>query len=229
MLIDIHSGPSGAVGAALKLFANATTKGWGAMNLETNCGDHTVRRMLEEAADMNDWMACPNPQLHGRAASFCTERSGFNEGGLNDQGVSFFLPNMTWLQPPGWVHAMIAQTWQPNNLAVSFSTDGKRPAMAARHAVSAQGSDDGRTVVVRVVNGDWGPNANTTAAVTVHGLGAIRGGSTSTISYPSLSGANTPSQPTLVAPIASSFGVMPAGNTFLTPAHSYTVFTFHLA
>lgn len=35
-------------------------------------------------------------RLKARAGSFCMERSGYNEGGLNDQGISFFLPNMTW-------------------------------------------------------------------------------------------------------------------------------------
>ena len=30
-----------------------------------------------------------------------------------DQAISFFLPNMTWLQPPGHVHAMITDSWQP--------------------------------------------------------------------------------------------------------------------
>jgi hypothetical protein len=24
------------------------------------------------------------------------------EGGMNDQGLIFFLPNATWLQPPAW-------------------------------------------------------------------------------------------------------------------------------
>ena len=25
---------------------------------------------------------------------------------MNDQGLVFFLPNMTWIQPPGYVHKM---------------------------------------------------------------------------------------------------------------------------
>ena len=79
---------------------------------------------------------------------------GYNEGGLNDQGIAFFLPNMTWLQPPGYVHGMIGDTWQPNNLALEFTINGGRPSMAWSHAVSAQASSDGRTVVGRVVNTD---------------------------------------------------------------------------
>lgn len=26
-----------------------------------------------------------------------------------DQGIAFFLPNMTWLQPPGYVHQMLVE------------------------------------------------------------------------------------------------------------------------
>eukprot|EP00662_Eupelagonemidae_sp_cell21_P019241 gene19241-54210_t len=39
ILVDIHDGAVGGVGAAQKLFMN--NPGWGAINLETNCGDHT--------------------------------------------------------------------------------------------------------------------------------------------------------------------------------------------
>ena len=67
-------------------------------------------------------------RLKFRTASFCTERSGHFDG--FDQGVSFFLPNMTWLQPPGYVHQMIKDSWQPNVPVVSMDppqvrSDGK--------------------------------------------------------------------------------------------------------
>ena len=41
-------------------------------------------------------------RLKFRTASFCNERSGHFDA--FDQGISFFLPNMTWIQPPGYVH-----------------------------------------------------------------------------------------------------------------------------
>jgi hypothetical protein len=56
-----------------------------------NCGDHTLRRALEEGYDLNMFANEGNPRLKGRAASFCMERSGYQEGGLNDQGLVFFL------------------------------------------------------------------------------------------------------------------------------------------
>eukprot|EP00326_Haptolina_ericina_P019719 CAMPEP_0181193292 /NCGR_PEP_ID=MMETSP1096-20121128/13742_1 /TAXON_ID=156174 ORGANISM="Chrysochromulina ericina, Strain CCMP281" /NCGR_SAMPLE_ID=MMETSP1096 /ASSEMBLY_ACC=CAM_ASM_000453 /LENGTH=221 /DNA_ID=CAMNT_0023282751 /DNA_START=12 /DNA_END=677 /DNA_ORIENTATION=- len=32
-----------------------------------------------------------------------------------------FLPNMSWVQPPGYVHVMHTATWQPNGLRVAIS------------------------------------------------------------------------------------------------------------
>ena len=49
---------------------------------------------------MNDWYGAAD--VHSRmifqAASFCNERSGHYDA--FDQGLIFFLPNMTWYQPP---------------------------------------------------------------------------------------------------------------------------------
>lgn len=76
------------------------------------------------------------PRLKARTASFCTERSGHYDA--FDQGIIFFLPNSTWIQPPGYVHKMIHDTWQPIALNISVS-----PSSAS---VSAQVSEDGHTI-----------------------------------------------------------------------------------
>ena len=110
-------------------------------------------RALTEGRDLNLFFRYGNPALQGRAASFCMERSGYNEGFANDQGLSFFLPNMTWLQPPGYVHAMIHESWQP--LAVNFSLS---PGCAASGLnvsagdISAAANADGSAASVRIVN-----------------------------------------------------------------------------
>lgn len=44
-----------------------------------------MRRALEEAFDLNTYANEGNPRLKGRGASFCMERSGYQEAGLNDQ------------------------------------------------------------------------------------------------------------------------------------------------
>jgi hypothetical protein len=168
---------------------------WDAMNLETNCGDHTVSRMLEEGDDLNAFFRYDNPRLLGRAASFCMERSGYNEAGLNDQGLAFFLPNMTWIQPPGYVHHMVARTWQPNNVEVTYDCENV--------SISAQASEDAKALVVRVT----ARSAVTLAvdfAVGVNGRVKVTSANSTTIHWPSLAGANTPAQPDLIKPVESA-------------------------
>jgi|EP01046_Picozoa_sp_COSAG06_P017124 hypothetical protein len=95
------------------------------MNCETNVGDHTFNRALLEGWDLNTFFNEKSSKLKGRTASFCMERSGFSEGGANDQGLLMFLPNQTWGQPGFYTHQMVAATWQPN--ALSWSTDAQQP------------------------------------------------------------------------------------------------------
>lgn len=124
---DLHVYATGGLEANMKLLADASLggNGWDDANLETNCGEHTHGRGLSEAQDlirfMMDKTAGKNGRLLGRAGSFCMERSGFNEGGWNDQGLIFFLPNMTWIQPPGYVHMMVSEAWQPYTLKTKTS------------------------------------------------------------------------------------------------------------
>jgi hypothetical protein len=37
-----------------------------------------------------------------------------------DQGISFFSADQIWLQPPGWVHKMIHDSWQPLSATVTL-------------------------------------------------------------------------------------------------------------
>ena len=152
MTMDIHVGAGGALDQAASIFAARPDFSQSAINLETNAGTHTHSRALQEAADLNSFFSAPaqsQRRVIARTASFCTERSGHFDA--FDQGISFFLPNMTWLQPPGHVHAMIAATRQPEAIAVNVSSRA-----AADHAallsVSAQSNADKSTLVVRLVN-----------------------------------------------------------------------------
>ena len=134
LLVDLHDGPEGGAGFVDKIDANPLMKGWGVLNGETNCGDHTVKRMLSEAKDLNMFFSAGTTsanvragRLKGRTGSFCMERCGYNEGGLNDQGMAFFLPNGTWLQPPGHVHAMVAETYTQAPLGLGVVLDHHCP------------------------------------------------------------------------------------------------------
>jgi hypothetical protein len=57
---------------------------------------------LDEAVDLNSFFNAGNKRVLARTASFCHGRAGHYD--MFDQAISYFLPNMTWLQPPGHVH-----------------------------------------------------------------------------------------------------------------------------
>lgn len=128
MAADIHVGGGGGVEVAIADFKMEGDFKISAINQETNAGTHDQARAMSEAADLNDFFNAPaelQTRILGRTASFCTERSGHFDA--FDQGISFFLPNASWLQPPGHVHAMVHSSWQPSALNVTVKTDGPTP------------------------------------------------------------------------------------------------------
>ena len=168
-LVDIHCDAGGAIGIAESLFAKFPNYTMGAVNAETNAGTHSMRRALAEATDINGFFNCQHcGRIKLRAASFCAGREGhlWKPDYLLDQGITTFLPNMSWLQPPGHVHAMIAQTWLPNGLEVTprGAYMGSRDYDDAEIGASAQASADGHTVVVRITNAGF-TEANVTLRV----------------------------------------------------------------
>ena len=154
---DIHVGADGGLAQASNLFASHPDFHTSAVNLETNGGTHAHSRALQEAADLNTFFNAPESlqkRVLVRTASFCTERSGHFDN--FDQGIMFYLPNQTWLQPPGHVHAMIARNRPLNahNVTVrgAQQQSGNLTKTGGGLSVSAQSSDDGASIVVRVVN-----------------------------------------------------------------------------
>jgi alpha-L-arabinofuranosidase len=128
MAADIHVGGGGGVAVAVADFKAEGDFTISAINQETNAGTHDQGRAISEAADLNKFFSADGAlqkRILGRTASFCTERSGHYD--MFDQGVSFFLPNASWLQPPGHVHAMVHESWQPMALNVSVETTGLAP------------------------------------------------------------------------------------------------------
>jgi len=119
-VVDLHVGSGGGVGQAQAIFDKFSPFPMGAVNAEVNAGNHDMTRAMTEAADLMEWFNQDMKNLYFRTASFCNERSGHFDG--FDQGLSFFLPNATWLQPPGHVHSMIAQTFESQRLSWNSST-----------------------------------------------------------------------------------------------------------
>merc|ERR1712139_277954 len=99
----------------------------GAINCETNAGIHTMKRANQEGGDLIEFFnqfipstsSDPGSRIKARTASFCTERSGHYDA--FDQGITFFLPNMTWIQPPGYVHKMVNDAWAGKAISASVS------------------------------------------------------------------------------------------------------------
>merc|ERR1712216_980349 len=160
-------------------------------------------------------------RLHLRASSFCMAQADHADNAGFNQGIASFMPNMTYLQPPGHVHAMVSSTWQPNGVPSSVRVDpGSLPPLAGpddwgsswnlTFTASAAPSDDKKTAVVRLHS-----NSSSSASLTVNlqSNGSTRTTSTSSssssssvkivaanatlLAAPSLWSANSPSNPKL--------------------------------
>ena len=117
---------------------------------------------------------------------------------------------------------MINQTWQPNALAFEPNPTASWPA-----PFSAQKSDDGKTLVMRFVNGQ--PNATSVVTNLKSSAAAACAGSLKaipakmwTLSAPSLMAANPPGNPALISPRESAVTVGD-GAAVTVPALSYVV------
>ena len=220
---------------------------------ETNAGTHDLGRALDEAADLNEWFNVPSPlseRLWARTASFCTERSGLFDG--FDQGLVFFTSNQTWLQPPGYVHAMITQTYGDQALGVQYVDGAPRghrfvhkPVVARDAAtgalttqwqrvrvgatgqtISAQSSSSSKQVFVRVTNSD---PAASPVSITLTGAAVSPAVTVWTLTGSSAAVSNSPQAPYAVVPVQSTAAYPAAGAfTATVAAYSYTIFVFTL-
>ena len=232
---DCHVGEGGGVDCATQDFAAMGSQyNISFINAEVNAQRCTLRRAITEATDLQAWFnvdASTQSRLIARTASFCTERSGLFDG--FDQGLSFFLPNQTWLQPPGYVHAMIASSLSqaPNALKVTLDQPTSQPPYSA----SAQISADGSTVVVQLVNGiDSATNTSGNVTISFAGGSFVPSGpvTVTMLATPeAVNGApwetssNTPAQPELVSP-STTGATWPAGSSTWTvalPPYSFTI------
>jgi alpha-L-arabinofuranosidase len=150
---------------------------------------------MTEVADITTFANEGSARLLGRAGSFCMERGGYQE---NDQGMIFFLPNMTWGQPPFYAHQMIHHAWQPQAVAVTSDA----PQLAIEPRFSAQKSADGKMLVVRYVNN----GAAQTLKIHVKGMAAELAATVKLRCYANddLTAVNTPAEPAKVVPVVTT-------------------------
>ena len=170
-------------------------------------------RALSEAADMDDWFNAPFAVLNrtiARTASFCSERNGHDDGSQWHQGLSFFLPNMTWLGPAGQFHAMLKNTWAPGQLAVS-GNQGSPVSVSAQKDVAA-----GR-VVIRLTNKNAQPE---NVQVTITGFTSNPNVKVTTLTGTSTTQTNTPARPFAIAPVVTGMTLPSGGGSVSVPAFS---------
>jgi alpha-L-arabinofuranosidase len=111
---------------------------------------------------------------------------------------------------------MVHDAWQPNAVSVAM-TGGQAKANETKGVVSAQVSDDGKTVVVRYVNGAPNP---VHLQVTIQGFDDTATATLSVLHAAALSDANTPSEPMKVSPVTQK----PASLSKISvPANSFVV------
>ena len=216
---DIHVGAGGAVAAAEAGFAKAPAYPIIAGNFETNAdypahpgGMHGQTRALLEAADLNTWLNAPAAvasRLVARAASFCNSAASNFDG--VDPAISFFAGGDTWLQPPGWVHAMNAATRADQALAVTGDAGGL--------SVSAQRTAEGDHLYVRLVNAAAAPAA---VAITLANWAASPAVTTWTLASGTPNAGNSFANQSAVMPVQAQV-TLHSGDVFNVPALAYVV------
>ena len=226
VMADCHVGASGGIPCAEGTDIWQQFNGSG-INCETNAVTSHLQRGVQEMADLITWFSQPASvasRLRARTASFCIQKSGQMRDQW-DQGLSFFLPNMTFLQPPGVVHAMLRDTWEPNALAVALGGGGGSISAAAQIA------GDRSRVVVELANALWG-SAPGTVSLTLSGFAPAAAVDMYLMAEPG-SGAvnttagNTPADPTYIQAVHSTLAWPASGMLNVTlPPLSAAVLVF---
>ncbi len=113
---------------------------------EFNSGNHAQKRALSNAIAINE-VERVGDLLPIACAANCLQPDGQNDNGW-DQGLLFLNPSKVWLQPPGHLTGMVRRAYQP--LLVKCEVSGDADKLSA----NAKRSDDGKTLVLQVVNWD---------------------------------------------------------------------------
>jgi hypothetical protein len=225
---DCHVGFSGGIPCSVESIPWAFN-GSG-VNCETNAVTSHLLRGVQEAADLITWFSQPanvSSRLIARTASFCIQRSGQMRDQW-DQGLSFFLPNMTWLQPPGVTHQLFSKHWSPNALRVA--TTGGGGYVTAASQITA----DRSTVVVEIANTEWGSLPGS-ANLTVSGFAPASSVDFWLIAEPgtgavNTTAGNTPADPTYIQAVHSTLTWPEMGSLVIKlPPLSVAVLVLHAA
>ena len=112
---------------------------------EYNSGNHAMRRALSNALATNQAERIGDLMPIACAAN-CLQPDGQNDNGW-DQGLLFLNPSKTWLQPPGYLIRMGRRHSRPLLVYSEVRGSGSPPL-----SVNAKRSEDGKSLVLQVVN-----------------------------------------------------------------------------
>jgi hypothetical protein len=183
---------------------------------EFNAGNHSQRRALANAMAIN--AVERDGRLPVATSANCLQPDGQNDNDWN-QGLLFLNPSQVWLQPPGYVTQMFSRNYLPQLVKCELT------GLDNQLDVSAKRSDDGKTLVLQVVN----PTAGVLAAqIDVTGFIPRK----TTVQVTELSGPlnarNTAEQPNAIVPRQRQWRYSPEkGETrYAFPGNSVTVLRF---
>jgi hypothetical protein len=180
---------------------------------ELNANNHSQRRALANALAINAIER--DGRLPVTTSANCLQPDGQNDNGW-DQGLLFLNPSQVWLQPPGYIMQMKSEGYQP--LSVRCSATGDLD-------VSAKRSEDGRVLVLNVVNSN---GSSVSAAIRLNGFAAAN----APVEVQQLSGAldaaNTAANLQNIVPARTQWqpAWVSGGAAYAFPPYSFTVITF---
>ena len=178
---------------------------------ELNANNHSQRRALANALAINAIMR--DGRLPITCSANCLQPDGQNVNGW-DQGLLFFNPSQSWLQPPAYVTQMISRSHQP--LVV------KSESLATNLDVCATRSEDGKTLVLQVVNFGEEP---VTSPLKISGFMPAKSVTQVLTLAGSLDARNTDRTPGAIKPTTAKWqhGLKDGKTAVIFPAHSFTV------
>ncbi len=178
---------------------------------ELNSGNHSQRRALANALAINAIQR--DGRLPVTCSANCLQPDGQNDNDW-DQGLLFLNPSQVWLQPPGYVTQMISRNYQP------FVVKSEGP--GGDLDVSVTKSEDGKTLVLQVVN--TGEKALSLPLIITGFIPAKSTATVVTLEGP-LTARNTADTPETIKPVTTEWehGLEDGSTTYTFPAHSFTV------
>jgi alpha-L-arabinofuranosidase len=180
--------------------------------LEENGGRHDLQRALGHAAILNA------TQRHGDfvlidCPANCLQPWQQNDNDW-DQGQVFFTSSRAWWMPPYFAQQMASANHLPLRVAIETHSPGDALDVLATR------SDDGSTLVLKVVNISDKPHR---AAVEIAGLGEIASQAEGTALTGQLANSNPPDDPQTIRPTHSLVNDVGQRFDYDFPAYSYTI------